>query len=137
MRLFDVVSMQFCMHYAFESESKAKMMLANATHFLKEGGIMIGTIPNSSNLLYVTLHCFHISTPACRDDIEAVWSLYSARVDAVPEDSELIEFGNEVYRVEFDERDTTPRYGHRYSFYLVDAVEEVPEYVVHWEAFVE
>ncbi|KAF8289740.1 hypothetical protein DL93DRAFT_2092113, partial [Clavulina sp. PMI_390] len=31
---FDVVSQQFCMHYAFESEEKARMMLRNTTMFL-------------------------------------------------------------------------------------------------------
>lgn len=49
--LFDVVSMQFCMHYAFESEDKARMMLSNAVRYLKPGGRLIGTIPDSSNLL--------------------------------------------------------------------------------------
>lgn len=36
----------------------------------------------------------------------------------------------------FDEGDTTPRYGHRYTFFLEDAVEDVPEYVVYWDMFV-
>lgn len=48
---FDVVSMQFCMHYAFESEDKARMMLENVSVHMREGGIFIGTIPNSAQLL--------------------------------------------------------------------------------------
>lgn len=53
LRQFDVVSMQFCMHYAFESEEKVRMMLHNVTAYLRPGGMFIGTIPNSRSLLYV------------------------------------------------------------------------------------
>lgn len=28
-------------------------------------------------------------------------------------------------------------FGHRYWFYLQDAVDDVPEYVVHWDNFVQ
>ena len=45
-------------------------------------------------------------------------------------------FGNAVYSVKFDERDWAEPYGHRYTFFLQDAVEEVPEYVVYWDNFV-
>merc|ERR1711964_741236 len=47
---FDVVSMMFCMHYAFESEDKARQMLKNVAGALKKGGRFIGTIPNSDVL---------------------------------------------------------------------------------------
>jgi mRNA (guanine-N7-)-methyltransferase len=48
---FDVVTMQFCMHYAFQSVSKARMMLENVSRYLKPGGTFIGTIPDSEQLL--------------------------------------------------------------------------------------
>lgn len=48
---FDVVSMQFCMHYAFESEEKARTMLNNVSRWLKKGGQFVGTIPNAGQLL--------------------------------------------------------------------------------------
>lgn len=48
---FDVVSMQFCMHYAFESVQKARMMLENVSRHLRQGGRFIGTIPNDRLLL--------------------------------------------------------------------------------------
>ena len=48
---FDVVSMQFCMHYAFESVSKARMMLENVARYLRVGGRFVGTIPNASLLM--------------------------------------------------------------------------------------
>jgi mRNA (guanine-N7-)-methyltransferase len=52
---FDVVSMQFCMHYAFETLQKARCMLENVTGNLRPGGVFIGTIPNSEILLYVPI----------------------------------------------------------------------------------
>ncbi len=48
---FDVVSMQFCMHYAFETAQKVRCMLDNVTTCLRPGGVFIGTIPNSEALL--------------------------------------------------------------------------------------
>lgn len=50
---FDVVSMQFCMHYAFESEEKARTMLRNVATWLRPSGMFIGTIPNAQQLMYV------------------------------------------------------------------------------------
>ncbi|KAF1953062.1 mRNA capping enzyme, large subunit [Byssothecium circinans] len=47
---FDMVTMMFCMHYAFESEELARGMLRNVSGALKRGGRFIGTIPNSDVL---------------------------------------------------------------------------------------
>lgn len=47
---WDMVTMMFCMHYAFESETKAKGMLRNVAGALKKGGRFIGCIPNSDIL---------------------------------------------------------------------------------------
>lgn len=52
---FDTVSMQFCMHYAFETEEKARCMLGNVAHWLRPGGVFIGTIPNASELMSASL----------------------------------------------------------------------------------
>ncbi|GAA5938271.1 hypothetical protein JCM3775_002933 [Rhodotorula graminis] len=110
-RPFDIVSMQFCMHYAFETEAKVRMMLANVARYLKPGGVFVGTIPDSKNLFE------HLSDPPD------------------PVNNPLV-FGNAVYSVKFDEREWPSPYGHRYTFFLQDAVEEVPEYVVYWDNFV-
>ena len=48
---FDVVSLQFCMHYAFESEEKVRTMLTNVTKWMKPGGRFIGTVPNGKWLV--------------------------------------------------------------------------------------
>ncbi|KAI5826034.1 hypothetical protein K523DRAFT_312160 [Schizophyllum commune Tattone D] len=107
---FDVVSMQFCMHYAFETEAKARCMLDNVSRYLRQGGIFIGTIPNADFLL--------------------------SHLDDVDEDDHDLSWGNTVYNVKFDERTHDSNFGHRYWFYLQDAVDNVPEYLVHWDPFV-
>lgn len=43
--------MQFCMHYAFETEAKVRRMLENVSLYLKPGGVFIGTIPDEKQLL--------------------------------------------------------------------------------------
>jgi mRNA (guanine-N7-)-methyltransferase len=48
---YDNVTMQFCMHYAFESANKARMMMENVSRYLKVGGHFIGTIPDADLLL--------------------------------------------------------------------------------------
>ncbi|THH09356.1 hypothetical protein EW145_g2067 [Phellinidium pouzarii] len=110
---FDIVSMQFCMHYAFESVQKARVMLENVTMYLRKGGRFIGTIPNDKLLL--------------------------RRLDSLPPDRDPsdLSFGNAVYRIKFDTRDRRPVFGFRYSFFLQDAVEDVPEYIVQWDNFVQ
>ena len=50
------------------------------------------------------------------------------------------EWGNEIYRVRFpgqtpDDGIFRPPFGWKYNYFLEEAVEEVPEYVVPWEAF--
>lgn len=54
----------------------------------------------------------------------------------IPPEEESLTFGNSVYGIKFDEREWPSQFGHRYTFFLQDAVEEVPEYIVYWEGFV-
>ncbi|CAD6576057.1 MAG: mRNA cap guanine-N7 methyltransferase [Tremellales sp. Tagirdzhanova-0007] len=108
--LYDNVSMQFCMHYAFESASKARMMIENVCRYLRKGGVFIGSIPNAELLLN--------------------------RLNLLPEDDQELRFGNSCYYVQFAERRHKGIYGHQYRFFLSDAVEDVPEYLVNWDNFV-
>jgi len=102
--------MQFCMHYAFESISKVRMMLENVARYLRRGGRFVGTIPNASFLL--------------------------ERLQDLSPDVTDLSFGNSVYKITFETRNHS-LFGQRYSFFLLDAVEDVPEYVVHWDNFVQ
>ena len=232
---FDVVSMMFCMHYAFENEVKAKGMLANVAGSLRKGGRFIGVIPNS-DVIRSAVVAFHAQqaknkppdgpsgkaevsdqhndnpagsesppyiigeqdsgpptepeanapiqdsthakpserpdgseaapgvTPAINvltepsseingddekhkpdtastTDDRPTSSLHKndKKDDEQPE-PEVAEWGNSIYRVRFP-GDTPkdgifrPPYGWKYNFFMEEAVEEVPEYVVPWEAF--
>jgi hypothetical protein len=63
--------------------------------------------------------------------------MHRERLDTLPEDAEDLSFGNSVYKIRFDEREKKPIFGHKYWFFLQDAVENVPEYIVRWQNFVE
>jgi mRNA (guanine-N7-)-methyltransferase len=123
---FDVVSMQFCMHYAFESTAKARQMLENVSRWLRPGGVFVGTIPNADFLLYVVL----------LTDLSGLQLMFRReQLDKNPKGK--LDFGNEVYNIRFEERERKPVFGHRYFFFLQDAVDNVPEYIVRWDNFVQ
>lgn len=130
---FDVVSMQFCMHYAFETLQKARCMLENVSRNLRPGGVFIGTIPNSELLLYVRIQIciFFLSF------LESVLRILIREHLNVLTNQDDLSFGNSVYKITFEKRDDKPIFGHKYWFFLQDAVENVPEYIVRWDNFVQ
>ncbi|KAJ8603393.1 hypothetical protein MRB53_042160 [Persea americana] len=150
---FDVVSMMFCMHYAFESEEKARMMLRNVAGSLKKGGRFIGTIPNSDVLSAKVKE--HLALKGAvqidgGDDDDDDWDPEKPaetvidRTEDVPaqhdDEKDALEWGNEIYRVKFPGKVPSdgvfrPPFGWKYFYFLEEAVEEIPEYVVPWEAF--
>ena len=153
-RGFDVVTMMFCMHYAFESEEKARTMLKNVAGALKKGGRFIGTIPNS-DVIGERVRQFNEQMQAKKkqqrqqkeqsdaDGAAPVTAEEPAEDGEVQEEGEAeatAEWGNEIYRVRFpgqtpEDGIFRPPFGWKYNFFLHEAVEEVPEYVVPWEAF--
>lgn len=109
----DSVSMQFSFHYAWETESKVRMVLSNITKSLRPGGTFIGTMPSSD----------FIREKIVKKNFNGERS-----------------FGNSLYRVRFEEEppeDGVFRspFGNKYDYYLKDAVDDVPEYVVPFEYF--
>ncbi|KAK7498088.1 hypothetical protein BaRGS_00010676, partial [Batillaria attramentaria] len=100
---FDLVSCQFSFHYSFESFPQALTMLRNAAECLKPGGYFIGTTPNAHELV--------------------------RRL----RDSEDNSFGNEVYRVTFEDCDkqNLPLFGAKYNFHL-EGVVDCPEFLVYF-----
>lgn len=111
------------MHYAFETESKVRTMLDNVTRYLRVGGMFVGTVPNDQQLMYGILRYWSILrlTGCVRERL-------AERPDNSPS------WGNSVYTIRFDDK-AYRLYGQRYSFFLKDAVDDVPEYVVHWDNF--
>ncbi|KAI4862502.1 guanine-N(7)-methyltransferase [Hypoxylon rubiginosum] len=146
---FDIVSMMFCMHYAFESEAKARTMLQNVSSSLKKGGRFIGCIPNS-DVIGERVIKFNewLAKEKERESIEKKdppppKEEREEGEEAEEEEGEVektAEWGNDLYRVRFPGKTPEdgifrPPFGWKYSFFLDEAVEEVPEYVVPWPAF--
>lgn len=136
---FDVVTSMFAIHYAFETEEKARQMLSNVSGCLRKGGRFIGVCP-SSDMITSQVSAFHDK----RKEREAAKAGNTEAPDA-PEDGEVeeaerTEWGNDIYRVQFpgatpEDGIFRPPFGWRYTYFMREAVEEVPEYVVPWEAF--
>ncbi|PFH60594.1 hypothetical protein XA68_10695 [Ophiocordyceps unilateralis] len=153
-RGFDVVSMMFSMHYAFETEARARTMLRNVAGALKKGGRFIGCIPNS-DVLGERVRRFNEKAAAKRNKTDKAPSpaadASTSPAAAPPEEADegeleegeaepTAEWGNSIYRVRFpgktpDDGAFRPAFGWKYNFFLDEAVEEVPEYVVPWGAF--
>ncbi|KAF2091342.1 guanine-N(7)-methyltransferase, partial [Saccharata proteae CBS 121410] len=143
---FDVVSMMFCMHYAFESESKARGMLKNVAGALKKGGRFLGVIPNS-DVLSAKVEEHHkkhqkaanaVAAPPLSDKPNEPTT--SDNKDTKDSGPPPVEFGNSIFRVAFPgptppDGIFRPPFGWKYFYFLEEAVETVPEYVVPWEAF--
>jgi mRNA (guanine-N7-)-methyltransferase len=147
---FDVVSMMFCMHYAFESEQKARQMMENVAGALKKGGRLIGCIPNSDVIgekvrkwnARIAPNPVEKGSTAPENktaDGKEVFVQQSTEVAEKEEGEaeETAEWKNDIYRVRFPGATPAdgvfrPPFGHKYNYFLHEAVEEVPEYVVPW-----
>jgi len=127
---FDVVSMMFSMHYAFESEEKVRMMLRNVAGSLKKGGRFLGVVPNSDMLADRIKDWYDKREPQEAKPGEEI-------DDAAPS------WGNSIYSVRFPydrarpvqkEGNFRPPFAWKYTYWMAEAV-DVPEFVVPWEAF--
>lgn len=83
----DVVSVQLAIHYTLGSESNARLVLSSIADRLKPGGVLIGSCPSS----FVIAERINDSLKRRIKD--------SGQVEYV--------FGNNVYKVKFDETDFT------------------------------
>ncbi|KAL2621266.1 hypothetical protein R1flu_001471 [Riccia fluitans] len=107
---FDVCSCQFTLHYSWSTEERARQALHNVTSMLLPGGMFIGTMPDA-NVIVRKLR-----------------------------DTDRMEFGNSVYRIDFDDKYSEKRFmgspfGIQYHFHLEDAV-DCPEWLVPFSKFV-
>lgn len=112
----DVVSCQFALHYAFETEEKARRTLINVSKSLKMGGYFFGTIPDSEFIRF--------------------------KLNKIPDTVEKPSWGNSIYKVTFpnnayqkNNNEFPSAFGQMYTFWLEDAIDNVPEYVIPFESF--
>ncbi len=138
---FDVCSMMFSLHYAFESEEKVRGMLRNIAGSLKKGARFLGAIPNSDVITQKVIE-HHRRRELVQEDVAGSKRDAEGNVKETEEtESSRLEWGNSIYRVQFPETDLPkdgifrPPFGWKYNYFLEEAVEGVPEYVVPWEAF--
>lgn len=151
---FDVVSMMFSMHYAFESEHKARTMLRNVAGSLKKGGRFIGVVPNSDAVAAQVVRWCKANKDKRYGGVE---TNNATGPETIKPDSEEApkkdnnndadfnqppHWGNSLYTVRFGTDRPVPRdgifrdppFGWKYMYWMDEAV-DVPEYVVPWEAF--
>lgn len=112
-QLFDVVSIQFALHYAFESERKLSRLLDNIEKSLRPGGYLIGTLADGQSLTR---------------------RLIAEQPDERASEERILSFGNNVYHVEFTNWPPLPgedsdMFGRQYRFRLTDAIDDCPEYL--------
>uniref|UniRef100_T1IYW9 mRNA cap guanine-N(7) methyltransferase n=1 Tax=Strigamia maritima TaxID=126957 RepID=T1IYW9_STRMM len=103
---FNIVSCQFAFHYCFESYSQVDQMLQNASECLKPGGYFIGSTTDS---------CEIVKRLKASDDLS---------------------YGNDVYRITFNEKDKFSLFGAQYNFHLTEVV-DCPEFLVYFPALIE
>lgn len=94
------------------------MLLHNASSHLVVGGRFVGTVPNA-NWLMCALPRRCIFLHSVQPPVFVRKKLRQ---------TEGTRFANAVYSVQFDDKDARP-FGHPYTFHLVDAVEDVPEFI--------
>jgi mRNA (guanine-N7-)-methyltransferase len=128
----------FAMHYAFESEKKARQMLHNVAGALKKGGRFLGVCPNS-DVISAKVVEFH-QKRQLQEEAARNGDVDPPEDGEVEEDSQSLEWGNSIYRVRFpsatpEDGIFRPPFAWKYSYFMEEAVEEIPEYVVPWEAF--
>ncbi|KAK8098580.1 mRNA cap guanine-N7 methyltransferase [Apiospora kogelbergensis] len=121
-----------------KTEEKARRMLENVSNSLKKGGRFLGCIPNS-DIIGERVTEFN-ERMAAKKASAATGEPPSSDDKEEGEAEETAEWGNEMYRVRFPGKTPAdgvfrPPFGWKYSFFLSEAVEEVPEYVVPWPAF--
>ena len=105
---FDVVSCQFALHYAFSSERRARRALQNVAEALAPGGAFVGTTLDADVLVRKLR-----ARPGMRIANQVFSCVFGPRFASKALDAGASPFGLE------------------YRFTLADAVEDVPEYLVH------
>ena len=110
---FDLASCQFSLHYSFETRERAEGFMQNVAENLRPGGLFVGTIPDANVLVR------------------------RFREMALPK--KRLDFGNDKYRVTFQERfakGAFPKdepFGIGYEFWLQDAIDACTEFLVPFD----
>lgn len=127
---FDVVSIQFTLHYLASSEEAMRTFLKRIHGLLRPGGRVIASIPNSDSLSNLYVRGLEEHGLDSGDGMKVGNRLYN------------VCFQGDVWKglgADEDELDEAfgRKWGSPYDFTLVDAVEAQTEYIIPWQAFSE
>jgi mRNA (guanine-N7-)-methyltransferase len=123
---YDIVSCMFALHYAWDTEARARQVMKNAAERLKANGTFLITVPDFTEILdrlvRMTKHQNEHNYAKKHGD-----GTYTYRIG---EAHYWLEFKSDMsFTGFFDSLRTTP-YGHKYIYYHEGAVDQVPEYLV-------
>ncbi|GKT34872.1 mRNA cap guanine-N7 methyltransferase like protein [Aduncisulcus paluster] len=111
---FDYIQCHFALHYSWESEDRARMLLRNVSELLKDGEYFICTFPDKDTIIS------HLHALSWR------WSEDNRTPPLI---------GNDLFRIQFEELPRPPSqmtFGAKYYFSLKNAVTNVPEFLVDY-----
>jgi mRNA (guanine-N7-)-methyltransferase len=146
---FDTISIQFALHYLFQSEHRALAFFRNIADCLAIGGVFLGTIPDAAYLVRRIRDTAMSSPSSASSSSSSSSGGAGGAVEKKPIISDGTEekkgpvptrFGNSIYYVDF-EPETIERqwkihnnpYSLGYTFFLAESVEHVKEYLVPWQ----
>lgn len=115
--LFDLVSCQFALHYAFKNETALRGLLRNVADRLKVGGRFVGTTVDATALVKL----FKRSEPAAGP------AVYAAKNDVFSATFTETSFHAACRAVEGKAEET---FGISYTFTLEEAIDSLPEFLV-------
>jgi len=132
---FDIVSCQFALHYAFESQSQAECMIKNAAECLRPGGFFIGTTIDSETVLQRLKDKINDSSMTNSSPLMLGNSVFSVTFD---KNSPIISAlrseieSNKDLKVTKNFLERIPRYGAQYTFHLTGVV-DCPEFLINFD----
>jgi len=122
---YDLVSCQFALHYAWDTEQRARQVMANVAARLKPDGVFVATFPDYAEILErlvaMTKHQDKHNY-ATRDGSE-----YTYRIGG---ENYYLEFKSRLSFTGFFAALREQPYGHGYTYYQAGAVDRVTEYLI-------
>ena len=135
--VFDFVSIQFSLHYIATSPENSEFFLSQVSSVLKEGGLLVGTVPCSER--------------------------FASLLKSSEQKSETFQFGNSLFSVSLSREDLATnllgcevgevadkledndvrglrkildmRWGLKYTFWLAETIDNQPEFLIPFRAF--
>ena len=115
---FDVVSLQFAIHYFFDSKERLDMLLDNIDRYLRPGGVLVGTCLDGMSVDKAFSEAKSDVLQGLDDDGNIVWKLQKR------------------YEGELDKEGSESNMGKQIDVYLETINKIIPEHLVDFELLV-